>query len=224
MIMRSIKQLTVILVGIGFLASGAITKAEAKEEAQKSINDKTVNFLMKTAFTLMPEVYTGPDGKKITFDKKKPKEILIPLDDARRIIRVGYRSAQAQKCDLKVMQTLNHNAMVKYESVFKNWSDKQKLYILRLHLFTIQFMTGSNLVEDIATVQKRVENNKDNLKALIPKDLKKLTCPEKDRKKVVAEIDTYITQVKQAISKELQRRSKLGGNQKKNDPIKKAEK
>ena len=218
MIMRLLKQCTAATLCLALL----IGSANAKENDKKEISDKAVNFLMQTAFSLMPEVYTGPDGKKITFDKKKPKEILIPTEDARPIIKVGYRSAQAQKCDLKVMQTLNHNAMVKYESVFKNWSDKQKLYILRLHLFTIQFMTGSNVVEELATVQKRAEKNKDNLKALIPKDLKKPSCPEAQSKQVVAEIDTYINEVKKAISEELKRRGKLG-NQKKNEAVKKAQ-
>lgn len=216
MMMRCMRQLLACAIGLIFLTT--VSVAQEKKD-NKQIKDKTVQVLMRFALSLMPEVYTGPDGKKIAIDKKKPDEVLIPLDDARRIIIVAYRSSQAQKCDLKVMQTLNHNAMVKYEQVFKNWTMKQKLYINQLHIFTVLYMTGNIQIEDTETAKAKEEERK---KAAEVKPT--YSCPEDERKRVAASVDAYLNEVKQAIGEELKRRGKLGSNQKKNDGVKKAEK
>ena len=216
MIMRCIKQLSVLFVSL-VLMSG-IAYAQDKQAA-KPLKDKTVKTLMKYALSLMPEVYTGPDGKKISINKKKPEEVLIPLEDASRIIVVGHRSAKAQNCDLKVMQTLNHNAMVKYETVFKNWTDTQKLFINQLHLFTVLYMTGNVKFED--------ETEKTSEPAKRPKDEElqnKYKCSDEERQQVSDSVDAYLENVKKLITEELKRRKKLGSNEKKNDEIKKAQK
>ena len=205
-----------VVLGIFLLSTSAIAQETGKKPA---IKDKTVKTLMKYALSLMPEVYTGPDGKKITINKKKPEEVLIPLEDASRIIIVGNRSAKAQNCDLKVMQTLNHNAMVKYETVFKNWTDKQKLFINQLHLFTVLYMTGNVKFED--------ETEKTSEPAKRPKDEElqnKYKCSDEERQKVSDSVDAYLENVKKLITEELKRRKKLGSNEKKNDEIKKAQK
>ena len=216
MIMRCLKQFTAILVGSFLLTSGAIAQEAEKKPA---IKDKTVQVLMKFAFSLMPEVYTGPDGKKISIDKKKPDDVLIPIDDARRIVIVGYRSAQAQNCDLKVMQTLNHNAMVKYEEVFKSWTVKQKLFINQLHLFTVLYMTGNVKVSEGQRTQAEIEADSKN-----PKLDSQYKCSEDERKVVAANVDAYLDEMAKSIREELLRRKKLGSNEKKNDEVKKAQK
>ena len=208
--MRCLKQLMAVSLGIFLFSTSAIAQdAEKKPE----IKDKTVKTLMRFAFGLMPEVYTGPDGKKITINKKNPDEVIIPIDDARRIILVADRSAKAQNCDLKVMQTLNHNAMVKYEQVFKNWTEKQKLFINQLHLFTVLYMTGNVKIEEGETESKsETEAEKDV----------KISCSEEQKKQVQKSIDEYLGSVKTAITNELKRRSELGSNEKKNDEMIKA--
>ncbi len=197
----------------------ACAQDQKDKQAAKPLKDKTVKILMKYALSLMPEVYTGPDGKKITINKKKPKEVLIPLEDASRIIVVGNRSAKAQNCDLKVMQTLNHNAMVKYETVFKNWTDKQKLFINQLHLFTVLYMTGNvKFGEKAPDKSKQIKPPKES-------ELEsKYKCSDEERQKVSDSIDAYLESVKQLITEELKRRKKLGANEKKNEELKKAQK
>lgn len=216
MIMRCLKQLTAVVLSVFLLSSSAFAQEAGKKPA---IKDSTVKVLMKFAFGLMPEVYTGPDGKKIAIDKKKPDEVMIPVDDARRIVIVGYRSAQAQNCDLKVMQTLNHNAMVKYEEVFKSWTTKQKLFINQLHLFTVLYMTGNVKVSEKEKTdeEKLAEKKKPNLD-------NKYKCTDKERKTVAASVDTFLDQMAKNIKEELIRRKKLGSNEKKNDEVKKAQK
>jgi len=212
------KQLIVTALSLVLLTGVAF--AQEKTE-QKQIKDKTVKTLMKYALSLMPEVYTGPDGKKIAIEKNKPNEVLIPIDDSRRIIIVGVRSANAQNCDLKIMQTLNHNAMIKYEKVFKTWSLKQKLFINQLHLFTVLYMTGNVKFNDEEEGSKKASNEppkKPNLE-------NKYKCSDEERQKVTENIDAYLDSVKSLINKELDRRKKLGGNdEKKNDEMKKAQK
>lgn len=216
MIMRCLKQLTAVVLGIFLLSSSAIAQEAGKKPA---IKDKTVKVLMKFAFSLMPEVYTGPDGKKIAINKKKPDEVMIPVDDARRIILVADRSAKAQNCDLKVMQTLNHNAMVKYEQVFKNWTKKQKLFINQLHLFTVLYMTGNVKFNEKEKTKEEMaaERKAPNLE-------NKYKCSDDERKTVAASVDAYLDKMAKAIREELIRRKKLGSNEKKNEEVKKAEK
>lgn len=213
--MRCIKQLAITALSL-VLVSGAAFAAE--EQTKKQIKDKTVKTLMNFAFSLMPEVYTGPDGKKITIDKKKPETVLIPVDDARRIIIVGDRSARAQNCDLKVMQTLNHNAMVKYEQVFKNWSVEQKLFINQLHLFTVLYMTGNVKFGEYDDKKPPVNSKqKPNLE-------NKHACSDAQRKTIAKSIDDYLDEITNSIGEELKRRGKLGSNEKKNEEVKKAQK
>ncbi len=217
--MRWIKHLIVTLL---FVTISVGTVAAAEPESTGQLKDKTVKTLMRFAFSLMPAVYTGPDGKKITIDKEKnQKAVLIPVNDAKRIVVVGYRSARAQNCDLKVMQTLNHNAMVKYEEVFKEWTIQQKLFINQLHLFTVLYLTGNVKVEETDESKKKIEARKDpknnNLEA------QKFNCSEEERKQVAASIDKYLENVKKAISDELTRRKKLTGTEKKNEVAKKAQ-
>jgi len=211
------KQL--IVTALSLVLFTGVAFAQEKQD-KKQIKDKTVQTLMKYALSLMPEVYTGPDGKKIAIEKNKPNEVLIPIDDSRRIIIVGVRSANAQNCDLKIMQTLNHNAMIKYEKVFKTWSLKQKLFINQLHLFTVLYMTGNVKFND------EEDSKKTSSKPPKKGDLdNKYKCSDEERQKVTDNIDAYLDSVKSLINKELDRRKKLGGNdEKKNDEMKKAQK
>ena len=218
MIMRCLKQFMAVVLGIFLLSTSAIAQETGKKPA---IKDKTVKTLMKFAFGLMPEIYTGPDGKKIAINKKKPDEVMIPVDDARRIILVADRSAKAQNCDLKVMQTLNHNAMVKYEQVFKSWSDQQKLFINQLHLFTVLYMTGNVKFDEQKTAQEKADIKSGKK---IPDLENKYKCSDDERKKVAASVDEYLDQMAKAIREELLRRKKLGSNEKKSNEVKKAQK
>lgn len=207
---RFMRHIMLVFVGLALFAAPAL--AEQKADNKLVMSDKVIAQLMKFAFSLMPQVYTGPDGKKINIDKKNPNEVIIPVADARRIVDVGVLSARAQNCDLKVMQTLNHNAMVKYETIFKNWTTKQKLFINQLHLFTVLYFTGNaKFTEGDAPTPKEK-----------PKEVKR-TCTDEQKKAIQVNIDDYLNKVKTAIQEELKRRSKLGSNEKKNKEMMRAQ-
>lgn len=138
---------------LGFAAGPAI--------AQEEMSEKTVKTVMEYAWLQLPAQYTTKDGKTIITDKKNRDSAMVPIDEAREIIKVGYRSAHAQICDLKEDQILNRNSLMRREVEKKKWSDQQLLYIQQLHLTTVMLMTGTVKVvekidgKDVVTDEKK---------------------------------------------------------------------
>jgi hypothetical protein len=130
------------ILGLG-LGLGTPEPAHAQEMSEKSIKS-----VMDYAWSLVPQQFTKPDGKTIVVDKKKKDEVVVPLDTAREVVRVGYLSAHAQICSLREAQADNFNSMMRREADKKKWSDQQMLYITQLHLTTVMLLTGKfKLVE-----------------------------------------------------------------------------
>ena len=152
--------------------------ASAQEMSEKSI--KTV---MEYAWLQLPAQYTTKDGKTIITDKKNRDAAVVPIEDAREIIRAGYRSAHAQICELKEDQILNRNSLMRREVEKKKWSDQQLLYIQQLHLTTVMLMTGTVKVvekidgKDVVTDEKPPTST---------------SCTEEQRGKVKEAIATYV--------------------------------
>ena len=51
----------------------------------------------------------------VKLDKSDPNKYLIPLDDARHVIRVATRSAYAEVCQLFELEKANFDAMIRTE-------------------------------------------------------------------------------------------------------------
>jgi hypothetical protein len=119
--------------------------AAAPEGEQKSggLSDSAVRVLMTYALSIIPDAYPGPDGKPIKVQKGDPNKFVIPVDDARRIIRTATRSAYAEVCDLKELERANFQALMKSEEAKKVWSKDQMLMISALHMFSVSYFTGS---------------------------------------------------------------------------------
>ena len=62
---------------------------------------------MTYALSIIPDTYPGPDGKPVKVNKDDPNKFVIPVDDARRIVRAATRSAYAEVCDLKDLERAN---------------------------------------------------------------------------------------------------------------------
>jgi hypothetical protein len=137
---------------LGFAAGPALAQDEMSEKAVKTV--------MEYAWMQLPAQYTTKDGKTIITDKKNKAAAMVPLEEAREIIKVGYRSAHAQICSLKEEQLLNRTSLVRREVEKKKWSDQQMLYIQQLHLTTVMLMTGTVKVvekvdgKDVVTDEK----------------------------------------------------------------------
>src|SRR5262247_3197824 len=85
------------------LLSGGPVLAQMKDPS-----DNSVRMFMRYAWMLLPEKFTPPQGKTITVDKSKPKEVEVPMEVAREAVKVGYYSAHAQLCNLFEEQQANY--------------------------------------------------------------------------------------------------------------------
>jgi hypothetical protein len=161
------------------VAAGLIAQPAAAQE----LSDKSVKTFMEYAWQMVPAQFTKPDGKTVQIDKKKKDEVVVPMDLAREIIRVGRVSAHAQICELKEDQYLNYNSLMRRETDKKKWSDQQLIYINMLHLTTVMLLTGNiKLVE------------KDGDKEVVVEDSKKAppTCTAEQKTKVKELIAAYV--------------------------------
>lgn len=113
------------------------------------LSDSSVRVMSTFAWSILPEEYPGPDGKKIKIDKSDPNKFLIPVDDARRIIRVATRSAYAEVCKLPELEKANYDKMMQGEAGRKTWSKEQMIFINFLHMFAVSYFTGDmKITED----------------------------------------------------------------------------
>lgn len=174
-------------------AAEAAPAAAQGAQKKKSPSDRAVRVIVSFAWTLVPEEYETAEGKKVKVDRSDPAKFMIPMDDARRVIRAAHRSANAQICDLAEHQAANYVKMMKREKVSKKWSDLQLLFINRLHLFTVQWLTGN--VEFADAKEKKDKNSPAEIKERLKKAAKqksKRTCTEEQRKKVKQQIEAYV--------------------------------
>ena len=150
----------------------------------EELGDKTVGWLMKAAFGMLPDKFTTAEQKVIKIDKSKPDDYMIPLPDAREVVKVAWNSARAQACHILDKQRENYLALVKHETDGAKWNDKQLLYIKQLHLFVVQFGTGSVKITQQGDGQK-VEASTETLAAVKP-------CADDEKKALIDKIDAYV--------------------------------
>ncbi len=170
-----------LALAAGFvLFSGAPVNAQGKE-----LSEKSVALLMQYAWALTPPKFTAPDGKTIEVDKSKPKDVIVPLDTAREVIRVARLTAYAQLCELPEEQRANYQTLMRREEAKSAWTPQQLLYINQLHLFTVMTLTGKVAIVD----------NKEGDKQVVVQDqkaAKAASCTDTERDRVKAQITAYI--------------------------------
>lgn len=167
------------LAGAAAIVAGLLATPVMAQE----LSEKSVKSFMDYAWSMVPAQFTKPDGKTIQIDKKKKDEVIVPVDLAREVIRVGRVSAHAQICDLKEDQLLNYTSLMKRESDKKKWSEQQMIYINMLHLTTVMLLTGNiKLVE------------KDGDKEVVVEESKRAapTCAAEQKAKVKELITAYV--------------------------------
>lgn len=165
----------------GVMLAMALAAAPA---AGQELSEKSVRTFMEYAWSLVPAKFTKPDGAVVEIDKKKKEQVLVPLDVAREVIRVGRLSAHAQVCELGEEQVLNYRSLMKRESEKKKWSEQQMIYINQLHLTTVMLLTGKiKLVEKDGDKEVVVEESKSNAQ----------TCSAEQRAKVKELIMAYVS-------------------------------
>jgi len=163
-------------------AVGTLVSAVQPAVAQE-LSEKSVRSFMDYAWSLTPQQFSKQDGTVIVIDKKKRDDVMVPMDVAREVIRVGRLSAHAQICGLPDHQIINHRSLMKREEDKKSWSDQQIVYINQLHLTTVMLLTGRiRVVENEGDKEVVVDDGKATQK----------TCTEEERTKVQDTITAYV--------------------------------
>jgi hypothetical protein len=139
----------------------AVVACAPEIASAKELSEKSVRTFMEYAWSLVPAQFTKPNGEIVQVDKKKKDEVMVPVDVAREVIRVGRISAHAQVCNLAEGQVANYRSLMQREDDKKKWSEQQMIYINQLHLTTVMLLTGKiKLVEKQGDKQVVVEERK----------------------------------------------------------------
>jgi len=150
----------------------------------QQLSEKAVKTFVQYAWALTPQKFTKPDGESIMIDKSKPKDVKVPIDDAREVIMAGRLTAHAQICKLAEDQVRNYQSLMRREEASKRWSDQQIVFINQLHLTTVMLLTG----------QIKLVEKKDGGKDVVVYEGKKATktCTDEQRAKVKKLIEEYV--------------------------------
>ena len=179
--------LTCLFTGLAFsTAVAAQDSAAAKTDKESDeLSLKSVKLITGFALTTIPSEIKQPDGKVIKIDRSNLDKILVPLDDARRVIIAARNSAHAQMCDLPELQAENYLALMRTEQAKNKWSQEQMLFINRLHLFTVMWLTGN-----VKFLEK--DGKKEPQVIAEPDKGEKKSCSADEKAKVKTNIEAYL--------------------------------
>jgi hypothetical protein len=189
--------------GVHYVAEelGNRTKApEAGQGASKGLSDSAVRVMSTFAISILPDKLPNAKGEMVKLDKSDPNKYLIPLDDARRVIRVATRSAYAEVCQLLDLEKANFNAMMRSEQARQVWSPEQMMFIQALHTFATSYFAGNvKITEQSADGAKSGSLAKESAAAANAANgatttitTKKLECAPGQKEKVAAAITSYV--------------------------------
>lgn len=192
--MNNISRLAVFSCLIAGLAYGAAAVAAQDKQDKPAAGEthelslKSVKLITGFALTTIPSEIKQPDGKILKIDRNNLDKILVPLEDARRIIMVARNSAHAQACEMLDVQADNYLAMINSERDKKKWSAEQLLFINRLHLFTVMWLTGN---------VKFLEKDGEKKPQVISETKKpeKKTCTDQEKTEIKTAIEAYVKSV-----------------------------
>jgi len=173
------------------VATLCLYAGSASAQDSSELSKKTVNVITSFALTTIPSEIKRPDGSVMKIDKSDMSKIVVPVEDARRVIRVARLSAHAQMCDLPQLQAQNYLTMMRQERAKDRWTEEQLLFINRLHLFTVMWLSGNVKFVDSGDGSKEPEIISDP-------DESKYECSDEDRQQVRAAIENYLKQAKKS--------------------------
>lgn len=176
--------------------------AGAEGDGQKSkLSDSAVRVLMTYAVSIIPDNVNGPDGKRIKVDKSEPGKFLIPVDEARAVIRVATRTAYAEACGLPDLGRANYQTLITGEEGRKIWSADQLMFIKALHMFAVSYFTGNIQINEAPETEPAAGDAQgqeaqagaapapSSEPAFTPK---KPTCSPEQKQKVTQAINSYV--------------------------------
>lgn len=166
----------------------------AQEAAKKGgPSDRAVRVLVSYTWQTMPAEIQKPDGTMVAVKGKDVDKFMIPMEDARRVVLIANRTAEAQICDLPQHQVANHRTLMKKETESKKWSDEQLAFIHMLHLVTVGTRTADKIEASEGGVAK--DENSDveqkEMKEIIERK-QRYNCPDEKRESVRQQIESYV--------------------------------
>jgi hypothetical protein len=198
---------------------GSRTKTpDAPAGAPKGLSDSAVRVMSTFALSILPDEIPNGSGGKMKLDKSDPNKYLIPLDDARAVIKVATRSAYAEACGLRELEKANFETLVRAEQARLVWSKEQMMFIEALHTFATSYFAGNVKIteqpaDDAAAAKDAPAQAKDDpaaakaaapaqakddaaaAKAAAPAETitsKKLLCSPEQKEKVTQAIGAYV--------------------------------
>jgi hypothetical protein len=184
--LRRLALLTFLFSGLALTTAAAAQDTAPKtDKDQTELSLKSVKLITGFALTTIPSEVKQADGKVIKIDRSNLDKILVPLDDARRVIMAARNSAHAQMCDLPELQAENYLALMRTEQSKNKWSPEQMLFINRLHLFTVMWLTGN-----VKFMEK--DGKKEPTVIAEPDKGEKKACSPEEKAKVKANIEEYL--------------------------------
>ena len=183
--------------GVHYVAEelGNRTKTPETSEgaAKDKLSDSAVRVMLTFAISILPDEIPSKSGKMVKLDKSDPSKYLIPLDDARRVIRVATRSAYAEVCGLPEFEKANFETMLRSEQARQTWSTDQMRFIQVLHTFATSYFAGNVKIteESETTGQGAAAANATNGSATTI-TTKKPECQPGQKEKVAAAINSYV--------------------------------
>lgn len=190
------------VVGLGLgLSSGPVplaaaqtakvpeAKPEAEQKDSKNPSDRAVRVIMSYAFAAIPDELPKRDGEVVKIDRNNPEKFMIPIEDARQIIRLASLSARADLCGLKDLERKHFGNIMKHERTVKKRTSYQILFIELMHATTGLVMTGSVQVgEDAAKPDDQTKDarneyvcspqERERVKAAVEADIKALASAQ----------------------------------------------
>lgn len=182
--------LSVIAIAV-FAAVSASSVGLAQDKKPKVLpSDRTIRVLENFTWIFVLDHYRSKPETRDKVKDLKPEKFHIPKNDARRVIRRGDISAQAQMCDLKEHQAANQIKLMKVERSRKKWSREQLLFIHYLH-----FTAYAARMDYIKAFIEGEENDKRSVEEKlkdIAKEKKKFPCSKEMRQRVITNIENFV--------------------------------
>lgn len=163
---------------------------QAKSNQGGGLSESAVRVMVTYAFSIIPDKVKDATGTTSDVDKSDPNKFVIPVNDARRVIRVATRSAYAELCGMLELGKANYKTMVSKEQAKQSWSREQLLMIDALHLFAVSYFTGNAKFTDEPDGAESTPSNAakpDEFTAPPPP-----ACPPAQRQKVESAINAYV--------------------------------
>jgi hypothetical protein len=163
--------------------------AAAAEPDKSDLSEKSVRVITGFALTTIPSEVRQSDGSVMKIDKSDVSKIILPYDDAKHVIKAAWLSAKAQECDMAEVQTDNYHKLMHEEQAKNKWTKEQLLFINRLHLFTVMWLTGNVRFSEKDGQKEATPMSEAEIAAAAK--AKERVCTDDEKEKIKTSIDSF---------------------------------